>query len=151
MLTEDGKCDTEIQRRIGIAKDAFQKLSKVLTNRKMTIKTKKRVLDCYVTTNLLYASECWAISAHMRSKLEAAEMWFYRRMLKIPWTGHVTNEEVLKKIGTKRKLLPTIRKRQLEFLGHVMRKESVENLTLTGRIEGKKSRGRPRIKCTGLV
>ena len=49
MLTEDGKCDTEIQRRIGIAKDAFQKLSKVLTNRKMTIKTKKRVLDCYVT------------------------------------------------------------------------------------------------------
>ena len=74
MLTEDGKCDTEIQRRIGIAKDAFQKLSRVLTNRKMTIKTKKRVLDCYVTTNLLYASECWTISAHMRSKLEAAEM-----------------------------------------------------------------------------
>ena len=82
----------------------------------------------------------------MRSKLEAAEMWFYRRMLKIPWTGHVTNEEVLKKIGTKRKLLPTIRKRQLEFLGHVMRKESVENLTLTGLTEGKKNRGRPRIK-----
>ena len=62
MLTEDGKCDTEIQRRIGIAKDAFQKLSKVLTNRKMTIKTRKRVLDCYVITNLLYASECWTVS-----------------------------------------------------------------------------------------
>ena len=146
MLTEDGNCDTEIQRRFGIAKGAFQKLSKVLTNRTMTIKTRKRVLDCYLMTNLLYASECWTISAHMRSKLEAAEMWFYRRMLKIPWTDHVTNEEVLKKIGTKRKLLTSVRKRLLEFLGHVMRKESLENLTLTGHIEGKKSRGRPRIK-----
>ena len=82
----------------------------------------------------------------MGGKLEAAEMWFYRRMLRIPWTAHVTNEEVLRKIGTERKLLPTVRKRQLEFLGHVMRKESLENLTLTGRIEGKKSRGRPWIK-----
>ena len=69
-------------------------------------------------------------------------MCFYRRMLKILWTDHVTNKEVLKKIGTERKLLPTVRKRQLEFLGHVMRKESVENLMLTGCIEGKKSRGR---------
>ena len=146
MLTKDGKCDTEIQRRIGIAKDAFQKLSKVLTNRKMTIKTRKRVLDCYVITNLLYASECWTVSAHMRSKLEAAEMWFYRRMLKIPWRLNITNEEVLKKKGAERKLLQTVRRRQLEFLGHVMRKERLENLTLTGCIDGKKSRGRPRIK-----
>ena len=52
-------------------------------------------------------------------------------MLKIPWTDHVTNEEVLKKIGTERKLLLAVRKRQLEFLGYVMRKESLENLTLT--------------------
>ena len=55
MLTEDGKCDTEIQRRIGLYSErCFPK-----------IKTKKRVLDCYVTTNLLYASECWTISAHI--------------------------------------------------------------------------------------
>ena len=73
-------------------------------------------------------------------------MGFYRYMLEIPWTGHVTNEEVLKKIGIERKLLPTVRKRQLEFLGHVMREESLENLALTERTEGKKSRGRPRIK-----
>ena len=110
MLTEDENCDTEIQRCIGRAKDAFQKLSKVLTNRKMIIKTRKRVLDCCVMTNFLYASECWTVSAHIRSKLEAAEMWFYWRMLKIPWTLDVTNEEVLKKIGTERKLLQTVRR-----------------------------------------
>ena len=61
-------------------------------------------------------------------------------------TLHVTNEEVLKKTGTERKLLQTVRRQQLEFLGQVMRKESLENLTLTGRIDGKRSRGRPRIK-----
>ena len=88
--------DTEIQRRIGIAKDAFQKVSKILTNRKMTIKTRKRVLDCYVTTTIL--SECWTISVHMRNKLGATEMWFYRRMLKIPWTGPLQMKEVQKKI-----------------------------------------------------
>ena len=52
--------------------------------------------------------KCWTISAHIRSKLEAAEMLFFRRMLKIPWTDNVTNEEVLKKIGTERKLLTTV-------------------------------------------
>ena len=81
------------------------------------------MLDCYVTTNLLFANECWTVSADMRSnarsKLEAAEMWFYQRILKIPWAGHVTNEEVLKKMGTERKLLLAVRKRQLEFFGNV--------------------------------
>ena len=67
-------------------------------------------------------------SKYEGSKLEAAEMWFYRRMLKIPWTGHVTKEEVLKKIGTERKLLPTVRERQLECLGHVMKEESLDAL-----------------------
>ncbi len=104
------------------------------------------MLDCYVTTILIYTSECWTISAHMRNKLEAAEMWCYWHGLKIPWTGHVINEEVLKKIGTERKLLWTVRKQQLEFLVHVLRKENLENLMLTGHIEEKKSRSRPWIK-----
>ena len=53
----------------------------------------------------------------MKSKLEAAEMWFYRRMLNIPWTLHVANEEVLKKKGATRKLLQTVRRRHLGFFG----------------------------------
>ena len=63
-FTEDGKCDTEIH----IAKDFFLRLRKIQTNLKMTIKTRKRVLDCYSKTNLRYASECWKTSAQMRSK-----------------------------------------------------------------------------------
>ncbi len=78
----------------------------------------------------------------MRNKLEAAVMWFYRRMLNISSTDHVTSEEVLDNVGTERKLLQIIRKRLLEFLEHVMRKESLENLTPVSCIEGKKRRGR---------
>ena len=68
----------------------------------------------------------------------------FRRMMRISWTEHATNEEVLTRAQTERRLLKTIRKTQLEFLGHVMRKEGLENLTMTGKIEGKRSRGRQR-------
>ena len=61
------------------------------------------------------------------------------------WTEHITNREVLRKAGSERSLLNTIRKQQLKFLGHIMRKEGLENLTLTGQIEGKRSRGRQRL------
>ena len=91
-------------------------------------------------------SECRTISPSMKQKIEAVGMWFYRRMLRISWTEHATNEEVLRRAGAKRKLINTTKKRQLQFLvGHVMRKEDLENLTLTGRIEGTRSRGRQRI------
>jgi hypothetical protein len=145
LITEDGEWDVEIKRRIGMAKNTFYKLEKVLRNRKMLMSTKKRVLDSYVMSVLLYGSECWTISPTMKKRLEAVEMWFYRRMLRISWTEHATNEEVLTRANAKRGLMNIIRERQLKFLGHVMRKEGLENLILTGHIEGKKSRGRQRL------
>ena len=151
VLTEDGKCDAEIKRRIGLAKDAFQKLSKVLRDRKVSRTTKKRVLYCYVIPVLLYGSESWTISSRMRRRLEAIEMWFYRRMLRISWTQHVSNYEVLRRMQTRRRLMLDIRKRQLKFLGHIMRKEGLENLILTGLIEGGRDRGEQRATyLTGL-
>ena len=63
-------------------------------------------------------------------------------MIRIPWTDKVRNEEVLKRAGTDRKLILEIRTKQMMFLGHLMRKDGLENLALTGKIEGKRSRGR---------
>ena len=63
-------------------------------------------------------------------------------MMRNPWTGKVRNEEVLKRAGTGRKLILEIRTKQMRFLGHLMRKDCLENLALTGKIEGKRSRGR---------
>ncbi|GFS21880.1 eukaryotic translation initiation factor 3 subunit F [Elysia marginata] len=71
-------------------------------------------------------------------------MWFFRRMLRVPWTARETNEEVLKETETTRSLMNRIRRRQAKFVGHIMRRKGLENLITTGRMEGKKSRGRKR-------
>ena len=69
-------------------------------------------------------------------------MWFYIRMMTISWVDQIANEEVLQRAGTERKIMNTIRKRQLEFSALVMRKEGLEEPILTGRINGTRSRGR---------
>ena len=94
---------------------------------------------------LLYGAESWTISRTIQDRLQAAEMWFLRRMLRISWTDRITNKVVLGRAGTSRQLIKTIIIRQIRFLGHVMRKELLEYLALTGKIEGRRSRGRQRL------
>jgi len=76
----------------------------------------------------------------------AVEVWFMRRMLKIPWTEKKSNDEVFKEAGVCRTLLKRIRQRQLAFMGHVLRRQSLENLVVTGRIDGRRAMGRQRLK-----
>ena len=68
-----------------------------------------------------------------------------RVLLKVTWYSHTTNDDVLRRAGCEKSLLVTIRKRQLEFFGHVMRKEGLEELFITGKIEGRRDRGRQRL------
>ena len=77
--------------------------------------------------------------------------------MRISWKDHISNEEVLRIANTERSLIKNIRQRQISFLGHIMRIEKIEHLVVTGKIECKKGRGRPRLtyisslsKCTGL-
>ena len=144
IITSDGRCSTEIKRRIAIAKDSFNKMSLIFKNHNISMTTKHRVLKAYVWSVILYGCESWTITEDIRKKLEAAEMWFLRRMLRISWKEKKTNEEVLEQAETKRLLIRTIRKRQMQFLGHLNRQKCIEHLALTGKIEGKKSKGRPR-------
>ncbi|KAG1714985.1 TBC1 domain family member 13 [Nymphon striatum] len=131
-------------RRIAIAKDSFNKMKPILTNRNISLTTKNRVLKAYVWSTLLYGCECWTINKVLKKKLEATEMWFLRRMLKISWKEKKTNEFVLENAGTKRSLIKTIRKRQMQFLGHLNRHKGLEHLALTGKIDGKRGPGRKR-------
>ena len=82
----------------------------------------------------------------MQKKLEATEMWFMHRMLRIPWTAKVTNQEVLNRANTSRSLNKEIRGRQLGFLWHILRRREIEHLSLTGKFEGRRARGRQRQK-----
>ncbi|GFN77760.1 RNA-directed DNA polymerase from mobile element jockey [Plakobranchus ocellatus] len=76
----------------------------------------------------MYGCEAWTISKQIQNKLEATEMWFLRRMLRIPWTAKKTNERVLNEANKRRSLVRTIRKCQATFLGHVMRRGKLEHL-----------------------
>ena len=146
MITEDARCETEVKRRIGIAKKTFNDMRNLLTNRKLSVKTRKNIMKTYIWSTLLYGVESWTLSLGLRRRLEAIEMWLWRRMMKVPWTARRTNEAVLNMVGEGRQLLRTVRKRQLKFLGHSMRREGLENLALTGMVEGRRGRGRPREK-----
>ena len=122
-ITNDGKCDKEIKARIAMAKETYYKLSNIFHNHNIRLSTKPNVLNTYVYSILLYASECWTLSAAMIKRLEAVEMWFYRRILRISYTKHITNEEVLNRMATTRKLINTVRSRQMSFFGQCYEKQ----------------------------
>ena len=144
MITADGRCIKEVKCRIAQAKAAFHKLKHILCNLSLSIEVRKGVLKSYVEPLLLYGSESWTISKLVRNYLEAAEMWFYRRMMRIPWTEKKRNEDVLRETNSQRELVTRIRRRQSAFFGHVMRRGGLEYIVSTGRLEGKRGRGRPR-------
>ena len=126
IITEDGRSEKEIKTRIGIAKTTFEKQKKILANVNMNWNLRFRFLKSFVWSTLSYGCESWTISTNMKKRLEATEMWFLRRMMRISWTEMVTNEEVLRRAETRRSLLGTIRRRQLSFLGHTIRSDELE-------------------------
>ena len=137
LISSDGRNNTEISARIVQAKTTFQKMKTVLTNSHISIHTIKRTLKCYIEPLLMYGCEAWTISKQAQKKLEAVEMWFLRRMMKISWMAKKSNDTVLKEAHTSRVLVNKIRTRQTTFFGHVIRREKLEHLITTGMMEGK--------------
>ena len=146
MVTSDGRSLVEVKRRIAMAKDAFWKYGELLRNN-VSMKLKKKVLSCYINSVLMYCCESWTITEEIKRRIEAFEMWCYRRILKISWRDRVTNIEVLRRVGeTETRIYRAICRRKLKFAGHVVRGSSGEmakNL-IEGTVEGKRSRGRQR-------
>ena len=142
LFTSDARSDKEIRGRIGIAKSTFTSMNIILAAENISIAVRLRVLKCNIWSTLLYGCETWTISGDMNKKLEALETWFYRRMLRISWKEKVTNGEVYRRMNTITSLLIDIVHRQLSFLGHILRKGELENLVVTGFVDGKRDRGR---------
>ena len=144
MITEDGRCDVEIKTRIGMAKDAFNKRRELLSQR-MDRKLKKKIIKAVVWSVALYGSETWTMRKDEIDRLQAFEMWIWRRMEKIGWNDKVTNEQVLEIVKEKRTLIDVIRSRKKKWIEHVLRGNGLLKETIEGRIEGKRPRGRRRV------
>ncbi|XP_078665790.1 uncharacterized protein LOC144908131 [Branchiostoma floridae x Branchiostoma belcheri] len=106
--------------------------------------TKMRVLRALVWPVVTYGCEAWTLHAKDTQKIEAFEMKCYRKLLRVSWTEHRTNASVLEELGIGRSLLHMIRRRKLQYFGHVLRAQNISTHILQGRICGSRSRGRPR-------
>ena len=145
LITEDARCHKEIKKRIAMGKEAFTKRRELLRGG-MNRNLKKRLIKTLIWSVTLYASETWTMRKEDVKRLEAFEMWLWRRMEKISWTEHISNEEVLRMVGEERSILATIKKRQRNWIGHILRGDSLGREIIEGRMEGRKGRGRPRQK-----
>ena len=115
LISSNGRSTNEIIRRIVLAKQAFIDLGYIFRNKKMSFRIRFRLLTCYVWSMFLYGCESWTITNETIKKVNALELWFLRRMQRISWVAHDTNETVLKQTFQVRQLLNTIKSRQLQF------------------------------------
>src|SRR5687768_2172739 len=100
-MTEDGRCEAEINTRIALAKEAFSRRKELLTKRFRNV-VKKKIVKTLIWITLLYGCETCTLRKEEIRRLEALEMWLWRRMEKISWTDKISNEEVLKRVGKER-------------------------------------------------
>ena len=144
ILTQDCKCSSEIRKRIAMAKAAFTDLSNILINKMLHINSKKRLMKCHIWSVFTYGCESWTLANPDIKCLEAMGMWIYRRIKRRSWMERASNVEILDPVNEKRTLIKTIRQRQLKFIGHIMREDSIKKLCVQGFIEGRRSRGKQR-------
>ena len=142
-MKDDGKCETEITCRIAQAKEAFSNRKELMT-KSLQKSTKIKIVKTLVWTTLLYGSETWTLRKVDIRKLEALEMWLWRRMEKIKWSDKITNDVVLERVGVERQLMNQLRSRKKSWIGHVLRGNGLLREVIEGRMEGRRVRGRPR-------
>lgn len=143
-ISNTGSCEKEIRRRIGMAKNAMAQLAKIWRDRNISRNTKKKLVQTLVFSIFSYGSETWVIKKADRDRIDAFEMWCWRKMLQIPWTAFRTNASILRELSIKIRLSTICLRRILEFFGHIARKDGqhIEQLMVTGKVDGKRPRGR---------
>ncbi|CAH2242693.1 jg7590 [Pararge aegeria aegeria] len=100
----------------------------------------------------LYGAETWTVRLKDRRRIDALEMWCWRRLLRIPWTAFRPNVLILEELKVKERLSSTVQIRILKFFGHITRnKHSMERLVVQGKVEGKRSRGRSPTRWTDII
>lgn len=149
----DGSCTKDIKTRIGMAKGRMIQLNNIWKDHSIPLDLKTKILKCLVWPVMLYGCESWTQRKEDDRKIEAAEMWFLRRLLRVSWTDRRTNESVLYELATTRELLSTVYSRKLRYAGHAMRNQMTDLMKtiFQGKIEAKRKRGRPPTSLIGNI
>ena len=122
-------------------------LNSILKSRDITLPTKVRLVKAMVFPLVMYGCESWTIRKAECKRIDAFELWCWRRLLRVPWTARRSNQFILKEISPECSLEGLMLKLKLQYFGHLMRRaDSFENTLMPGKIEGRRRRGRQRIR-----
>ena len=144
-ITTDGDCSHEIKRHLLLARKVMINLDSILKSRAITLSTKVRLVKAMVFPVIMYGCESWTIKKAERQRIDALELWCWRRLLRVPWTARRSNQSILKEISPGCSLVGLMLKLKLQYFGHLMRRaDSSEKTLMLGKIEGRR-RGRRRM------
>ena len=139
-ITADGDCSHEVKRRLLLRRKVMTKLDSILKSRDITLPTKVRLVKALVFPIVMYGWESWPMRKAERRGIDAFELWCWRRLLRVPWTGKRSNQLILKEINPECSLEGLMLK--LKYFGYLMRRtDSLEKTLMLGKIEGWGRRG----------
>ena len=141
-ITAHGNCSHEIKRCLLLRRKAMTNLDSILRSRDITSPTKVCPVKAVVFPVVMYGCESWTVKKAECRRIDAFELWCWRRLLRVPWTARRSNQSILKEINPGCSLEGLMLKLKLQYFGHLMpRAESLEKTLTLGKIEGRKRRG----------
>ena len=145
-ITADGDCSHEIKRHLLLGRKVITNLDSILKNRDITLSTKVCLVKAMVFPVVMYGCESWTIKKAERQRIDAFEVWCWRRLLRVPWTARRSNQSILKEISPGCSLEGLILKLKLQYFGHLLRRiDSLEKTLMLGEIEGRR-RGQKKMR-----
>ena len=147
-ITADGDCSHEFKRLLLLGRKAMTNLNGVLKSRNITLPTKVCIVKAMVFLVVTYGCESWTVKKTERWRIDAFELWCWRRILRVPWRVRRSNQSILKEISPEYSLEGLMLKLKLQYFGHlIQRANSLENKTrMLGKIEGRRRRGWQRMR-----
>ena len=146
-ITADGDCSYEIKRCLLIGRKVMTNLDSILKTRDITLLPKVRLVKALVFPVIMYGSESWTIKKAESQRIDAFELWCWRRLLRVSRTAMRSNQSILKEISPEHSLKVLMLKLKLQYFGHLMRRTgSFAKTLMLGKIEGGRRRGRQRMR-----
>ena len=146
-IPADSDFNQEIKRCLLLGRKVMTNLDSILKSRDITLPTKVHLVKAMVFLVVMYGCDSWTIKKVECWRIDAFELWCWRRLLRVPWTARKSNQSILKEISPGCSLVGLISKLKLQYFVHLMqRADSFENTLMLGKIEGRRRRGQQRIR-----
>ena len=141
-ITADGDCSHEMKRRLLLGRKVMTNLDRILKSRNITLPTKVGLIKAMVFPVVMYGCESWTVKKAKCQRIDAFELWCWRRLLRVPWTARRSNQSILKETSPGISLEGLMLKPKLQYFGHLMRRvDSLEKTLMLGGIGGRRRRG----------